>query len=1082
MQANRPSKWFTVTLAALWLLSGCVIPGLPGTAPQRQAPGTPPVVSQEGLVQAGLQAAQGADPAVVVEAARMAAKGKPETGEPAKIDEQSGPRDAAEAGKKLGLDITPEQAIFKHAADPSKAPPEPPKPHIPLAGRVSLLQDARSQGYQVAATVGTALRGSTVALLDGAGNVIVSGLTDESGNFSLDLNFTPRDNQAYILETYNGSGNDGPGYAMVRLRTIVVRSGSVWKSITSATGATPPVINALTTAVSLISALDATNVPMTATLGKVDASSDPSLLMESPTLTAHPDAEIRAMASHVLAQLGSNLDPVASISKIKPSVTAVNNVAVSSVVTPSAGSGTLMLIQGDGFSPFPWINGVYFQGMRAPVYISTPTYMIVMVPNPPAKWGGSVSTLQVYKWPGDGTTLAANEVPFQFLSTSVTINPNGFKGYYYLPGVFLQWMEGPQVVRLSPGASYYMHLWDSDGFDFKVNTDGTVSCPSQVATGGSGTLTFNTYDVTITPGQSEFAWHISSVTSWIYGPQTVKLVANARWNIWMNGLYGPGTYWWTPIKFYLNTSGTVVPMDEKTTGGAGSVTVNTVDVAIDPNGFSSWWIMYGMATWRKQPETLKLVKGGLYWFCVYGGWDDAFQFRVGTDGTLTLRDSSRANLDNAPSPRKLQLRTVKVDVNTNKYYGWWWMYAIWSGYSNASFNLTTNQEYWMYVWPVGWFQFEINDAGVVSIIKTYGNGLDGVFSSVSGAQNALNFNVERIKVNPSGLRTYVYSPYLTWQGWSPLWDKYGENVEWVALRGTTYYIYTYPWWDYLYFDVAANGNVTVQTRSNGAAIGGNDVGGVAPLTYQVQDVAHDSGSPDIWWYNYQDPTQGWVNGAKTLKVIKGQRFGIYTFNADWSVDWGFVTPGGTVQIEPDATYCYMSGSTIRIGTLQTVTVNTNGYPGNYRVMYGGRYDSTSEGYAPWRTGNQTFNMIRSTKRQTWFYLQLSHNSPYMNAWVDTAGNIRVDPGDGYASCSGSTMTFNTKTYTISTSNGRPWYINSVNGSTGSGGNVTLVNGNPYWLLYYTDDTANYRYFATQPSGVPSNPSMTLKNGVVVTMN
>ena len=1081
MRTNRFSKWFTVTLAALWLFTGCMGPGLPGTTPQKSTSG-PSMQVENTLIRAGEQAAQGADPAVVVEAARLAAKGKPDAGVPPKVDEQSGPRAAAEAGKRFGLDTTPEQAIFKHAADPSKPPPEPPKPHIALTGQVRLIDEARGRGYQVAATVGTALRGSTVALIDGAGNVIVSGLTNESGQFALDLNFTPRANQAYILETYNGSGNDGPGYPLVRLRTIVVWSGTVWKSITSASGSGPVVINALTTAVALVSALDPNVVSMTSTLGKVDAGSDPSLLMESPVLTNHPDAEILAMASHILAQLGSNLDPVASISKIRPTVTAVGGVSVTSGVTPSAGSGTLLLIQGDGFSPFPWINGVYFQGMRAPVYYSTPTYMIVMVPNPPAKWGGSVSTLQVYKWPGDGTTLAANEVNFQFLSTTVTINPNGYKGYYYLPGVFLQWMEGTQVVRLAPGASYYMYLWDSDGFDFKVNSDSTVSCPSQVATGGSGTLTFNTYDVAITPGQSEFAWHISSVTSWIYGPQTVKLVANSRWNIWMNGLYGPGTYWWTPIKFYLNTNGTVVPMDTMATGGVGALTVNTVDVAIDPSNFSSWWILYGMATWRKQPETLKLVKGGLYWFCVYGGWDDAFQFRVGSDGSLTLRDSTRANIDNASTPRKIQLRTVTVNVNTNKYYGWWWLYCIWSGYSNSTFYLTTNQEYWMYVWPVGWFQFEISDAGVVSITKTYGNGLNGQFSSVSGGQNALTFNVERIKVNPSGLRTYVYSPYLTWQGWTPLWDEYGLNIEWVGLRGTTYYVYTYPWWDYLYFDIAANGNVTVQNRSNGAAVGSADSGGLATLTYQTQDVAHDSGSPDIWWYNYQDVTQGWVNGAKTLKVVKGQRFGIYTFNADWSVDWGYLTPGGTVQVEPDSTYCYLSGSTIRIGTPMTLSVNTGGYVGNYRITYGGRYDSTSEGYSPWRTGNQTFNMIRSTKRQTWFYVQLSHNSPYMNGWIDASGNVRVDPGDGYASCSGSTMTFNTKAYTITTNNARPWYINSVNGSTASGGTVTLVNGNPYWLLYYTDNTSYYRYFSTQPSGIPSNPTMTLGNGVVVTMN
>jgi hypothetical protein len=75
---------------------------------------------------------------------------------------------------------------------------------------------------------------------------IATGLTDSSGNFSIDPNFTPELNKIYVLEASKRIGFTSQ--SIITIRTYLKWNGSVWESITSS-GIN---INANTTAITII--------------------------------------------------------------------------------------------------------------------------------------------------------------------------------------------------------------------------------------------------------------------------------------------------------------------------------------------------------------------------------------------------------------------------------------------------------------------------------------------------------------------------------------------------------------------------------------------------------------------------------------------------------------------------------------------------------------------------------------------------------------------------------------------------------------------------------------------------------------
>ncbi len=1066
-------------LCLLLALTGCQwLRPTPLVSPTRQGAETPASDATALKDPAALTPRSG-DPEAVADAARAATVGDPSSlaaavrNDPSvseasrrKLAEQA----AADAARKLGL---PDQATLSRSllADTSEPPPVPVH-SVTLAGRTHLGPATAGQGYRIQATVGTVLDSATVTLLDAGGSVLASGVTDARGAFSLTVPFAPALNGHYVLESAHGKTGEVQGNAVVRLRTILRWSGSGWLSITNSTTSGSVVLNSLTTAVALLSALDPVNVPPSATIGKVVATSDPAYLNEAVTFTNHKDDEIRAMASNLLAVLDDDLDPVESVDQLTPTLTSLSS--------SNAAVGTMITLAGRGFVAIPSRNYVYFQGARASVYHATATRLVVGVPA-----GAATGKVWVTTDLGDGVLRTTGELGFTVPTTNVTINSGTFRGSWYIPGVNT-WANGPETLALNRGRTYQMVINGYfDSFMFTVGSDGKVTCDGS-ATGGTNTLTFNTVDVAVNPNQAQQAWSISGVTNWIYGSQTVTLLKNNRGGLTVNGLYGTNGLWGLPVRFSIDAAGNVASLDGRATGGAASLGLNVANVKFVLGAYENQWVISGFTGWRKVDETLPLVKGGRYRLNLYGA-SYAILFDVGTDGAVTIVPAegvARATASGGTATPTITVATRRLNVRTNGYYGNWQLSGFFSGSGDQSFVLATNNDYRVYLWPVGWVLINFGSTGTVTIKNTYGQGLNGTFSAATGATDALNFSVAKVAIKPNGVKTYLYSPYLTVAGWTETWNGQRDQIDVFALKGTSYYVYTYANYDYMWFDVKADGSVAVQSNSTGMVTAS---GGTATptLTYITGDVSVNPGNKaGIWYALYMDIESEWRVGTASVKVIKNQRWAIRLYdNESWN-DWVELKDTGIV-VYPGAKYVSVSGGAL-VWSTKTVTIKPNGYIGNYRITYAGRHTSDDpevENYTPWVKNENAFELVTSASRrvQGYFYTYGGTN----RFWIETNGSVTIDPETNFATYDAGTsaLTLRTRTATITPNPSSGWYLSGVTSTTTGAATVSLVYGQQYWLLYYSADTDHWRKFGTKPSdGVPDVPSFTLNNGTSYTAN
>ncbi len=162
---------------------------------------------------------------------------------------------------------------------------------------------------------------ATIALIDAiSGETRTSTITDATGNFTLSMpGFNPVLNGTYVLEATKGLFAQLPGNVAPRFRTLVQYTASGWKSLTSATAGGASAINAHTTAVAIVSALDPIGLPPGNAMGKVNPT-PPGSLNASPAFPTHPDAELNALATDIVNTLSQDQDPVASTNAVKPTL------------------------------------------------------------------------------------------------------------------------------------------------------------------------------------------------------------------------------------------------------------------------------------------------------------------------------------------------------------------------------------------------------------------------------------------------------------------------------------------------------------------------------------------------------------------------------------------------------------------------------------------------------------------------------------------------------------------------------------------------------------------------------------------
>ncbi len=279
------------------------------------------------------------------------------------------------------------------------------------AGKASSPAETLEGTRRAQATAGDLVASTTVSLINtGSNTTVATGLTNASGAFSLTLaGYTPTTGETDILEAVKGLDNQAPGASAARMRTLLEWNGSAWLSITNATAGGNIVIDTLTTAVTIESELDPTDIPAASTMGKVNVGVTPAVLVDPPgPYTNHPDAEIDDLSNELATDLGANADPVASIPTVLPSI--------SSFTPNSAIPDGLVQITGSGFSPALGGNTATIGGAAAQVLLATPTELVVVVP--PGAVSGSIGITT-----GRGSTSVGG---FTMLPTAPTLAISSF--------------------------------------------------------------------------------------------------------------------------------------------------------------------------------------------------------------------------------------------------------------------------------------------------------------------------------------------------------------------------------------------------------------------------------------------------------------------------------------------------------------------------------------------------------------------------------------------------------------------------------------------------------------------------------
>lgn len=769
---------------------------------------------------------------------------------------------AGPLAKPATVHSTSDQKITAPVAKPQAA-------FTHLSGRVDYPEVRRSQ-----ATIGNAIDSATVTLLDTAGSVLSSGLTDRNGVFRLDVGFVPATGVAYLLESAKGLANAAPGSTAARLRTIVQWNGSTWLSISNADATTPLVLNALTTAVALEAALDAARVAPSATIGKVNAVANPATLNAAPTYTGHADSEMATLAGHVVSYLSEEQDPVESVSNVAPLLTSLSQ--------GSAGVGTLITLSGKGFVPLPGQTTVSFNGAAATVYLVTATRIVAAVPVEATD--GNVTVTTPFGTSGGQA--------FALATAAVTVYPGAFGGNWKVVGIHNQWQSGNQTSTLNVGGTYTLSVDGFDSFAFQVGAGGTVTATGSAA-GGANRLDFNTQNVTVSPNQNSQQWSISGLTSWQFGTRTVTVLKNNAGTLNVNGLSAP-------VKFSVDGSGVVTPTTGMATGGTGTLSLTVTNVAFNLGGYSGQWTLSGVGT-QSGNATLTLVRGGSYSMTLTGA-QIPIVFTLDASGNVTVPGSQATG-----GAGSLTVTTSDVVFNTNGYSGSWALSSLFTGSGNQTLKLARNQRYAIDLGTGGsvWTPLDVDGSGNVALSSP----------SASGGAATVTFNTQVVVVNPNG-----YSG--VWGG-SLTGGYVNGSRNLVALKGGTYSVncFAYDCSNGFTFSVASDGTVTPSNP-------GMATGGVGTLTFNTLAVTINlNGCTDAWAASSADNV-GWRGNNAVVNFVKGCTYSIMTGYTSINYVQFNVGTDGVIRVLGGSLAGTVSGATLNL-PVASVTINPGSFTGSW---------------------------------------------------------------------------------------------------------------------------------------------------------
>ncbi len=836
-----------------------------------------------------------------------------------------------------------------------------------------------SRGIQ--ALSGDVVKKATVTLL-GPGNIAVAaGLTDDAGNFDIitPAGWTAADGAMFIVEVTKPMGSGGgAGTSAFRFRTVVQYSGGNWLSCTNTTTATKPAINAYTTAVALVMALD-TGLAQTLAIGKVDVSGATPKLNAAPAFPGHPDSEIKALADDIAAYLTNNVDPTGAVNAIKPTLTGIN---------PGSGfPGALVTITGQGFSPVNGGNTVSFNGTNATAfYLATNTTLIVAVPQ-----GASTGNVTVATTRGG---VSANSMPFTVLSgLAVKVVTSGLDVPYYVAGAEIVSQRGNRTVTLYPGSSQIVFA-TGQAATFIVTAAGTVDAgmSNGALTGTGSQVSFNTVAVTISPNTYVGNYIISGgfLPSYVMGNVTATLI---------KGLQSYQLIAGTPHLFDVNSAGNVAPRGTWATGGAASLAFNNIPLKIEANGFQQGWSINNV-TPSSQIGT----------YTVFLPMDSvSYVLNVmGTTVPFDINGSGDVNTRNNPyADGGAQVITMKMTNLKLWARGYTGMYSV----TNVTGWVTGDQDmvvmknftYRMTFWPGNSFvAFAVDGSGNLTILNAGGQASTDVMGVVGNAQ--LEFKTKTITVADGGWKGNFGVLYGQKAGsWTwiasvskkPNWVITTEQF--VLIHGMTnyYFLYFYPGSidHYLNFNLDKSDNLTVvgwgsktsdkvikpivgQTITlNTSSVSFSSSGwqGYWGILYGVSPyqgwawLASDTGEPN-WFYNGQDRNHTLLLGLTDYYQIGFWPLWVEHY-LSMSIDGNGVITTKAVNDSKVTTNAVLIDSPAKKITLNTgnVSIKTDGFKGLTGFLYGDgpktawTWLRNTSGDGAWNTVDRSWKFMKGIK-------------------------------------------------------------------------------------------------------------------------
>jgi len=221
----------------------------------------------------------------------------------------------------------------------------------------------------VAALPSEIIRAATLVMIDPETNRTLSAtVTRADGSFDLVPPVGLVAGNVYVLEASKAVGAIGGVQTNLRVRTMLRIVSGRWTSI-SGSGIR---IDPFTTAVALASQQNPDAVPWVRTMGKVLVTSEGSMFEGSIVYEGVSDADLLNLVLTIRNLLGADLDPVANIRSLRP--------VISGVSRPKGRPAEQLIIEGEGFSPFPSDLTVAFGSVGATVRSARSSRIVVDVP------------------------------------------------------------------------------------------------------------------------------------------------------------------------------------------------------------------------------------------------------------------------------------------------------------------------------------------------------------------------------------------------------------------------------------------------------------------------------------------------------------------------------------------------------------------------------------------------------------------------------------------------------------------------------------------------------------------------------